>query len=108
MPKKTNWFLKVVKIFFIFFIFSYIVSISGYHEARVARNVKLTDEALKKFEKDIEKGEIVDIKDYINNDEINYTNKFTKAANKVTNSALYIISQGISGIWDALKVLFLG
>ena len=108
MKKKKNHFLRIVSVLFFLFLITYIMSISGYYEAKVARKVALTDEAMREFEKDILNGENVDLKDYIENDDKDYSNKFTNVGEKVSNSLEYIISDGLSGIWDALKVLFFG
>ena len=106
--KKKNYFLRIVFALFIFFLVVYIISNSGYYEAKTSRNVIITNEAMKEFEKSIINGDEIDLDEYIKTEKKDYSNKFTKAGDKFTDSVLYFINNGISGIWDALKVLFFG
>ena len=46
MKKKKNWFLRMLTILFIIFIALFIVSESGYYEAKVSKSVALTNDAL--------------------------------------------------------------
>ena len=84
----------------------YIASISGYYEAQVGNKVALTDEAIRKFEEDVLEGKSVDIKSYVTKDSKDYSNKFTDAGDKISESIQKVLTDGIGGIWDALKVLF--
>ena len=106
MKKKKNWFLRLLLILFIVFIGLYIASISGYYEATLGNKVALTDEAIKRFEEDVIEGKMVDVENYILEERVDYSNTFTDAADKITESTQKVLSEGISGIWDAIKVLF--
>lgn len=106
MKKKNNWFKKIMIVLIIIFLGLYIASVSGYYEARVSNKVALTDEAIKNFEKDVLEGKTVDINTYIQNEDIDYSNKFTKAGENVAQAIIDIITKGFSGCWDAIKVLF--
>ena len=106
MPKKKNYFLRLLLILFIVFLGLYIASISGYYESKVGSKVALTEDAIKKFEEDVLNGEEVDIKSYLDNDMVDYSNSFTDAGDKITASLENILTEGFSGIWDAIKVLF--
>lgn len=106
MKKDKNWFLRIITILFIIFVGIYIASISGYYESKVNKKVAITDEALKEFEKDVLSGNYVDVKKYLNTETTDYSNAFTNAGEKVGESVIVVINDGLSGIWDALKVLF--
>lgn len=106
MKKKKNWFLITILITFIIFLGMFISSVSGYHDSAVSKRVALTDEKIKEFEEDVLNGEVVDIKDYIEKDNRDYSNGFTKAGEKVSDSLTMILTEGINSIWDALRVLF--
>lgn len=106
MPKKKNWFLRTILILFIVFLGLYIASISGYYEAKVGKKVALTEDAIKEFESDVLNGENVDIKSYLDNDIVDYSNTFTDVGDKLTESLESFLTEGFSGLWDALKVLF--
>lgn len=106
MKKKRNWFLNIILVLFVIYLGIFISSKSGYENGVVGKKVALTDEKLKEFETDVLNGENVDIKNYLEKDNKDYSNKFTRAGEKITKSLMTIITKGISGIWDALKFLF--
>ena len=106
MKKKTNWFKKFLTISFIIFMGLYISSISGFYEAKLSNKVALTDEAIKEFENDVIEGKIIDVNTYINNKNVDYSNKFTESGEKLRESLTKILTEGFSGAWDAIKVLF--
>ena len=106
MKKKRNWPLQLLFIAFIVFLGLYIASISGYYEAQVGNKAALTDEAIRKFEEDVLEGKSVDIKSYVTKDSKDYSNKFTDAGDKISESIQKVLTDGIGGLWDALKVLF--
>ena len=107
MKKKPNWFLRLVFISFLIFMGLYIVSISGYQAKRINDKVILTEEAIKEFEADILAGKEVDIKSYLQNDYVDYSNMWTKAGDKVTDAVQSLLVNGFTNIWDVFKVLFL-
>lgn len=106
MKKNKNWFLRLLFILFIVFLGLYIASISGYYEAQVGNKVALTDKAIKEFEEDVINGKEVDINTYITKDDKDYSNTLTDLGDKFSESMGKILTDGIGGIWDALKVLF--
>lgn len=106
MKKKNNWFKKLLTVSFLIFMGLYISSISGFYESKLSNKVSLTDEAIKEFEKDVLNGKEIDIVTYINNENIDYSNKFTNAGEKLSETVTKIVTDGFSGFWDAVKVLF--
>ena len=106
MKKKGNWFLRLVFILFIVFLGLYIASVSGYYETQVGNKVALTDQSIKDFESDVLEGKVVDINTYLENDHKDYSNTFTDMGDRFSESVQKILTDGIGGVWDALKVLF--
>ena len=106
MKKKNNWFKKIMIVLIIIFLGLYIASVSGYYEAQVSNKVALTDEAIRNFERDVLEGKTVDINTYIQNEDVDYSNKFTKTGEHVAQAIIDIITKGFSGCWDSIKVLF--
>ena len=106
MKKKTNWFKKFLTISFIIFLGLYISSISGFYEAKLSNKVALTDEAIKEFENDVIEGKTIDVNTYITNKNVDYSNKFTESGEKLSEAVTKILTEGFSGAWDAIKVLF--
>ena len=106
MKKKKNWFLSLLSILFVVFLGLYIASISGYYESQVSNKVALTDKAIEQFEQDVLEGKVVDINTYINEETKDYSNKFTDMGDRFSESIQSVLTDGIGGIWDAIKVLF--
>ncbi len=103
---KKNWFIRLISILFIIFIALFIAGESGFYEAKVKRNVALTDEAIKQFEEDILTGKEVDIKKYLTTEDKDYSNTFTRAGDKMSNIVEEIFSGGITNVWEIFKYLF--
>ena len=82
-PKKI--FNTVIFILFTLFVSLYIASNAGYYEYQNREKTTLTKEKIKQFEKDINNGKRVDIKDYLTTDSKNYDNKITKLGNKLSD-----------------------
>ena len=106
MKKKRNWFLRLLFVLFIVFLGLYIASVSGYYETQVGNKVALTEEAIRDFENDVLEGKNVDIKTYLQEDNTDYSNTFTDMGDRLSESVQKILTDGIGGIWDAIKVLF--
>ena len=106
MKKKPNWFLRIVFVFFIVFLVMYVSSMSGYKEKRIHDKVIITEDAIKAFESDILAGKDVEVIDYLDNDYIDYSNKLTKAGDALTETIQSFLTDGLTGVWNTIKVLF--
>lgn len=106
MKKRKNWFLRLLGVLFVVFLGLYIASISGYYESQVSNKVALTDKAIQRFEEDVLEGKTVDINTYIIDENKDYSNKFTDAGDRFSESLQKLLTDGIGGLWDAIKVLF--
>ncbi len=104
--KKPNFLFKVLALLFLIFIALIMAYESGYYETKASNKAILTKEAMEQFEQDLEKGEVVDIKDYLKEEDVDYSNKVTKIGNKLANSLSDIMTKGISQFFDTLKHLF--
>ena len=85
------------------FIFLIIASKSGYYEYELSNKTNLTNEAIKKFEEDVEKGKSIDINDYLDNKSKDYNNKISNMGNKISNSIEGVLSKGFSYIFKYLN-----
>ncbi len=104
--KKSKYFFRTLFVFFVIYVALLIAYESGYYTSRMSNKATLTKEAMEKFENDVASGEIVDIKNYLEDDNVDYSNNITKIGNKVSNSISKIMTEGLSGIFGALKGLF--
>lgn len=92
--------------FFLVFVALIIAFESGYYETKSSNKAILTKEAMQQFEKDLQEGKLVDVKDYLEENNRDYSNGVTKIGNKISNSVSDVMTKGISGIFEALKGLF--
>ena len=108
MKKKNNWFKRILIVLFIIFIGLYISSISGFYESNLSNKVALTEEAIEKFEEDVINGKQIDVENFIDDEYVDYSNKFSTSGDKFSEVVVKILTKGLSGAWDTIKVLFLG
>ena len=104
--KKSKYFFRILFCFFLVFVALLIAYESGYYETRMGNKAVLTKEAMEKFEEDVANGEVVDIKDYLEDDSVDYSTGVTKIGNKITNGISEVMTKGLTGLFDALKGLF--
>lgn len=104
--KKPNIFFKILFILILIYIALLIAFESGYYENKLSNKTALTKEAMERFEADVDNGQVVDIKDYLTEDRIDYSNSVTKLGNKISNGVSEVMTKGISGLFDCLKGLF--
>ena len=104
--KKKNPFFTILGILFIIFI-SYIIAYnSGYYESNMARKSIMTEEKKKEFERDVKNNENIDIKDYLDNDYIDYSSKVSKVGNNLSNAINNLLEDGMGNVFKFLGELF--
>ena len=87
------------------FICSYYVSNSGYYEYHMQERTILTNEKIKEFERDVEKNKDIDIKDYLEYEEVDYSNKFTDLIYNISYKAGAISRKGMKALFKKLSYL---
>lgn len=87
------------------FLFSYVVEKSGYYEYNLQRQKILTEDAMKKFESDIENGEDIDINNYLEENKVDYSNKLTDTVSSVNISLNKYLKETISNTFEILGKL---
>ena len=103
---KNNLFFKILAVLFLIYVAITIAYESGYYETKSQNRAVLTKEAIEKFEKDLEKGEVIDMKDYLVEERPDYSNQVTKIGNKISISISDALTKGISDLFGMLKNLF--
>ena len=102
-PKKV--FNTIIFSLFILFVSLYVASETGYYEYENKEKVKLTEEKIKQFEKDIEEGKRVDIKKYLTSTKKNYDNKITKLGNTLSDFVDYSMMESIEKTFKMIEKL---
>lgn len=102
-----NFFYITSLILFIIFISIFISSSSGYYEYSNNKKTVFTEEKIKEFEKDVSEGKNVNIKDYIEDNSKDYTNKITDMGENVSdfinNSVNFVLKGSFKIIEKMLK-----
>ena len=97
MKKKSkNILIKVV--FYdslMVFAFIYFSEITGYYEYSNNKKTTLTEEQIKKFEKDIKSGNKIDVNDYIDANKYEYNNSLSKLASKLSDGISKVVNSGV-------------
>jgi len=104
--RKTKYFFRTLYILFFIFVALVIAYESGYYETKAHNRAVLTKSAMEQFEHDLEQGELVDIKDYLKEEKVDYSNGVTKLGNKISKGISDVMTKGLTGLFDALKGLF--
>ena len=104
--KKSKYFFRTLFGFFLVFVALLIAYESGYYETKMSNRAVLTHEAMEQFESDVENGEVVDLKDYLKSESLDYSNGMTKFGNKISEGISDVMTNGLSGLFNALKGLF--
>jgi len=104
--KKKNYFLIILSLLFIVFAAYMVAYNSGYYEANVSRKSKITEEKLQEFERDVKEGKEIDIKDYVENDFVDYSSSLSKLGNRFSSSIDTFMDSGLSDFFAFLGKLF--
>ena len=104
--KNKNPFIKFILISFIIFLIIYFTKETGYYEYKLYTKTKLTQESINKFEEDIKNNKDITINDYVVNEYIDYSNKFTNAGCKIGSFTEKIMNFCIKKSLKLLNDLF--
>lgn len=104
--KKNNYFGLILGSLFIVFVAFIIAYNSGYYEANISRKSKITEEKLQEFEQDVKDGKEIDVKDYIENDYVDYSSSMSKLGNKLSSSIDSFMDSGLNDFFKLLEKLF--
>lgn len=100
---KTNLARLIVLILVFLFFVLYFMQASGYNEYARNRENMLTEEQIKEYEEDIERGKDVTIKDYLNKDKVNYDNKVSELGLDLSELIGDIFNKGMNTFFEMLN-----
>ena len=103
MDKKIIKLLSLLII--IAFISSYIIASSGYYEYTMQRRTIITNEKIKEFEEDVKNNKEIDLKNYLDKEEIDYSNKITTLVYNISENSNKLARKTIKYIFKKLGSL---
>ncbi len=104
--KHDNKLIKFLLLIFVIFLILYISKETGLYEYKAYTKSKLTEEAIKKFEKDVSEGKNVSINDYVVEEYKDYSNFITRSGSKLNKIVESIMNDGIKKTLKVLSRLF--
>lgn len=103
--KGSSVFWWCLGILFLAFMGLYIAMESGYYESALHRKTAMTAEKIKEFEQDVADGKEIDLKDYLVDESVDYSNKATNLGVSVSNGVEKFMTQGIREMFEFVKKL---
>ena len=100
-----NFIKLVMIIILIVFISSYMIASTGYYEYTMRERTIITNEKIKEFEEDIKNNQNIDIKDYYDNKELDYSNKITTLVYNVSDNSNKLARKAIKYLFKKLGSL---
>lgn len=103
MDKTISKLILVVII--IIFTASYVISESGYYEYTMQQRTIITNEKIKEFEQDVKDNKDIDLIEYLEKDNINYSNKITTFVYNISDTSNKLARKVIKTIFKKLGSL---
>lgn len=104
--QEKNILLKITLFLFVIFLVLYICKETGFYEYKAHNKANLTNEALKRFENDINEGKDVSLKDYVIDEQIDYSNKVSNIGYNIGNTVEKFMNDGIKKTLKVISALF--
>ena len=100
---------KVMKLVFLIvviaFVSSYIIASSGYYEYTMQERTIITNEKIKEFEQDIKDNKEIDLMEYLENEEVDYSNAFTTLVYNISDNSNKLARKAIKYLFKKLGTL---
>jgi len=103
MNKKISKFIIII--ICIIFSASYLVSESGYYEYTMQQKTIITNEKIKEFEQDIKDNKDIDLKEYLDKKEMDYSNAFTNLIYNLSDNSNKLARKTIKYIFKKIGSL---
>ena len=95
----------ILIIIILIYICSYYVANSGYYEYHLQERTYLTNEKIKEFERDVKNDENIDVKNYLVDEEIDYTNRLTNLVYGMSEGGNKLARKVIKALFKKLSYL---
>ena len=103
--KKFNWFKTIMSVLLIAYVALYVLNVSGYYDSNLKRKVEFTQEQIEAFERDVAAGEKVDIKDYLDGQDKDYTNNVSRFGYRLSTNIDEAFNRGLKEVLRFLSKL---
>ena len=94
----------------LFFVFLtlHIAGLTGYYEYELHKKVVITEDKIAQFEQDVAQGNMVDLKDYLTEEEVNYSTNISKAGLYLSDNFSIILKNTVEAAFSFINRLVEG
>ena len=103
--KKHKFIKFIIVIIMIIYISCYYVACSGYYEYHMQQKTILTNQKIKEFELDVKENKDIDIKNYLDYEEKDYSSRLSNFMYDMSNSGVKISRKVIKTLFKKLRYL---
>lgn len=89
-------------IIILIYICSYYIANSGYYEYDLQKRTILTNEKIKEFETDVKNNKDIDLKNYLEYEEIDYSNKITNIVYNTSDTGTKLIRKLVKYVFKKI------
>ena len=95
----------IIIVTLIIFVSAYIISESGYYEYTMQQRTIITNEKIKEFEEDVRNNESIDLKEYLDKEQNDYSNKITTLVYNISDNSNKLARKAIKYLFKKLGSL---
>ena len=103
--KKNKLLNFIITVIFLAYVVSYYIANSSYYEYELQERTILTNEKIKEFEEDVRNGENIDVKDYVVDEYVDYSNRMSNLVYNFSDKANNIARKCIRALFKKLSYL---
>lgn len=81
----------------------YVSEATGYYEYELHKQVVLTEDKIKEFETDVKEGKNINIKDYLDETEVDYSNNVSNTGLKISENLGNVVKSGLESAFNFLN-----
>ena len=96
--KDFNWFKTILYSFIIVYICLYGLNMSGYYDKGRRDKMEFTSSQIEQFEKDVDAGKTIDLNNYIEENNKDYSNSLSRLGYNVSKTVDTIFNRGIMAV----------
>ena len=104
---KVKIYKKIFKFCFwvllVTFLTLYFSNVTGYYDYNLHKKTVFTEEQIKRFESDVQKGKDVQIEDYLDDKSYNYNNKVSALGYNLSTTIGNYVKDGLNFVFDGLN-----
>ena len=104
--KKPNYLKILLMGLFFAYMILYVLNATGYYDGSIRRKVAFTESQIKTFEGDVKNGESIDLKDYLKDQEKDYTNNTSDIGYAISTNVELFLNNRIKDFMSILSKLF--